>query len=69
MKPEVEHKKFREQYTNEDWSRLKNRVQFMEAFHTDDFVRMGELADRITEGEAKTMPDARLKKRLNQLPY
>ncbi len=54
-----EHSRFRKQYTEKEWSRLDENLEFKEALAVDDLDKAGEVAARILIGETKSLPEAR----------
>jgi hypothetical protein len=59
MDPEMERKRFRRQFTNEQWLRLIANEEFKTAWETDNFVKAGEIASPLIMGEVNTVQQVR----------
>ena len=59
MNPETERKKFRRQFTDEQWLRLIANDEFNAAWEKDNFVKAGEIASPLIMGEVNTVQQLR----------
>ena len=65
MNPDMERKRFRQQFNDEQWLRLYANAEFMAAWDAGNFVRAGEIANPLIKGEVNTV--RQLRRRLRTL--
>ena len=63
MDPQLERRRFRSQYNDDEWSLLLANGEFRAVWECGNFVRAGELADPIVYGRANSLREARVLKR------
>ena len=59
MSDDIESKKFRAQFDDEDWSKLMKDAEFNLAWESGYFVKAGEVAPTILIGKAHTKREAK----------
>ena len=69
MDPQLERRRFRSQYSDNQWSLLLANAEFEAAWESGNFVRAGELADPIVYGRANSLREARELKRQLQFGF
>ena len=67
MNSENERKKFKNQYTEEEWSSLMRGASFKVAWDSGDLTKAGEIASIEVEGDTRTMREARVRKEVNEI--
>lgn len=67
MNAENIHIRFRKQFDDKEWEKLNSHIEFKEALAVDDYDKAGLLADQILFGTAKSLPEAREVKKINEI--
>lgn len=67
MSTENIHARFRKQFDDREWEKLNSHIEFKEALAADDCDKAGLLADQILIGTAKSIPEAKEVKKLNDI--
>ena len=65
MDPETERKLIRRQFTDEQWLRLIANAELKAAWDAGNFVKAGEIANPLIEGEVNDV--GTLRRRLHKL--
>lgn len=62
-----EHRRFRNQFDDDDWTQLSSNIEFREALAADNLDKAGLIADQILIGATKKKSDIKTLKKYQKL--